>query len=370
MSPDGRIEDEYVTLVNPQGRMGATRVHGITAADVAGAPTFAEIAGDVADRIADAIVVAHNVSFDLRFLTGEYEHIGVAMPEVPRLCTLDLAYRFADVQCRKLGFLCEEYGIEIDEHTALGDARAVSQLLMRFLNDARSARARIPFPDSPVAGSGWCSTRASGVSVRRGERSDRRTSALLSKRSVRRAVKISEQRYFDAVELAISDGVLTTEESAALCALALQLGVSARDLNTKFVQSLADGAKADGTVTPAEADEVYTAARLLDIPQADVAPLLGPEPTATAPQNGRHVREGTPVCLLGWFDSGMMAEIFTAATQANLVIRKNITATVGLVVVEAAGKNVARQNRAKALGIPVVTAAEFMRLLERRAVHA
>jgi DNA polymerase III epsilon subunit-like protein len=43
VSPAAGVEDEYVTLVNPSRDVGPTRIHGITATDVAQAPSFAEI---------------------------------------------------------------------------------------------------------------------------------------------------------------------------------------------------------------------------------------------------------------------------------------------------------------------------------------
>lgn len=366
MSPDGHIEDEYVTLVNPQGRMGATRVHGITQSDVQRAPSFADVAGDVARRLADAIVVAHNVPFDLKFLRGEYAHMGTAMPDVPRLCTLDLAYRLTNVSCRKLGFLCEEYGIPIDEHTALGDARAVSQLLMRFLAEGRSiAEQRLASSNALLARPEWCATPPSGLALCRAEARDTRTTlSLVSKRAVRQPVKLAEDRYFEMLELAIADGALSSEESAALSSLALELGVSASDLNRQFVESLATGAKVDGTVTSAEADEVYQTAYLLGISVADAVKMLEID-RIDAPKSRFLVSEGSPVCFLGQFDLAVMAQLMAVATERKLTIRKNITGTVEVVVVERSDSELKRQSRAKALGIPVVTAVDFMNLVER-----
>jgi DNA polymerase-3 subunit epsilon len=37
--PYGRVLEEWTTRLNPQGPVGATHIHGITAADVAHAPT-------------------------------------------------------------------------------------------------------------------------------------------------------------------------------------------------------------------------------------------------------------------------------------------------------------------------------------------
>jgi DNA polymerase-3 subunit epsilon len=366
MSPDGRIEDEYVTLVNPQRKMGATHVHGIRTADVARAPSFAEIAGDVGSRIADAIVVAHNVNFDLRFLRGEYAHAGMELPDVPHLCTLDLAYRFADVSCRKLGFLCEEYGIPIDAHSALGDARAVSQLLVRFLDEARTrggeSATAIGFPEVPLAGIGWCPTPPSGLSVQRRARADGARDALealVAKCSARRPVAKREQQYLDALELALADSDLTPEESGALAALARELDVSMRDVHRRYVESLADGAKADGVVTAAEAAEVQRIAALLEVPDADVAPMLV-VPSRPAPT--RPVERGAAVCFVGAFDLPVMAQLVDVATERSFVMRKNITASVSVVVVESARSDVRRQDRAKALGIPVLTADQFLSL--------
>lgn len=59
------------TLVKPDRRMAATEIHGIIDDDVAGAPRFEEVAGDVARALSDCVVGAYNVYFDMKFL--EYE---------------------------------------------------------------------------------------------------------------------------------------------------------------------------------------------------------------------------------------------------------------------------------------------------------
>jgi DNA polymerase-3 subunit epsilon len=290
----------------------------------------------------------------------------MALPNVPNLCTLDLAYRFADVSCRKLGFLCEEYGIPIDAHSALGDARAVSQLLMRFLDEARArggeSATAIVFPEVPLAGINWCRTPPSGVSVQRRTHADGARDAfeaVVSKCSARRPVAKREQQYLDALELALADSELTSEESGALAALARELDVSMGDVHRRYVESLADGAKADGVVTKAEAAEVQRIAALLEVPAADVAPMLV-VPSRPAPT--RPVERGAAVCFVGAFDLPVMAQLVAVATERSFVMRKNITASVSVVVVESARADVRRQDRAKAMGIPVLTADQFLSL--------
>jgi hypothetical protein len=62
--------------------------------------------------------------------------------------------------------------------------------------------------------------------------------------------------------------------------------------------------------------------------------------------------------------------VFTAVTQANLVIRKNITKTVALVVVQNNRAEPRRQEKAKALGIPIITADEFLNVIRSPTAQA
>jgi exodeoxyribonuclease X len=66
----GREVESFSTLINP-GRPippEASAVHNINDADVAGAPSFAEVAPRLRELCADAVIVAHNARFDMGFL--------------------------------------------------------------------------------------------------------------------------------------------------------------------------------------------------------------------------------------------------------------------------------------------------------------
>jgi len=93
---DGVVTDEWCTLVNPERDLGPQHIHGVCASDVRTAPTFGEIAGDLAARLAGRVVVAHNLGFDLRFLRYEYERLGFSVPlEVELgLCTMAMSERY------------------------------------------------------------------------------------------------------------------------------------------------------------------------------------------------------------------------------------------------------------------------------------
>ncbi len=142
--PDGRVQHEWSTLVNPLRDVGPTWVHGIRARDVAAAPTFGEIAGDVMAALSGRVLVAHNVGFDFSFLTAELGRAHVPVrADFPRICTMRWSDAFVHGASRKLVHCCEAAGIEIvDAHSALGDARATADLLGFYL---RRSGGRVPW---------------------------------------------------------------------------------------------------------------------------------------------------------------------------------------------------------------------------------
>ncbi len=74
---DGTVTGTWSTLVNPDRDIPNTRIHGISAADVVGAPTFADIAGELADQLNGRVFVAHNAPFDTRLLAAEFGRLGL-----------------------------------------------------------------------------------------------------------------------------------------------------------------------------------------------------------------------------------------------------------------------------------------------------
>ncbi|HRO43473.1 MAG TPA: exonuclease domain-containing protein [Flavipsychrobacter sp.] len=129
---DGReVLHFYETLMNP-GRhipLFIQSLTGITNEMVAGAPSFAEVAGQVHELLVDKVFVAHNVNFDYSFVK---HHLGVAGFEwqAKKLCTLRLARKIIPgLQRYGLGNLCHQIGINHqNHHRAGGDAMATAEL--------------------------------------------------------------------------------------------------------------------------------------------------------------------------------------------------------------------------------------------------
>jgi DNA polymerase-3 subunit epsilon len=134
----GRPPRVFESLIDPDGRgPGPTHVHGITREMLRGAPRFAAVIAPLRELCTGAIMVAHNASFEDRFLAAELARLGGSWG-LPRLCTLLLARRLHPERKggvgHKLGGLVETYGLTVkDSHAAMGDVRMMSALLGAML---------------------------------------------------------------------------------------------------------------------------------------------------------------------------------------------------------------------------------------------
>lgn len=138
VEPGGRIRLALDSLVNPQRRVGATWVHGITDADVAGAPTFRDLAGDLVRALAGCVVAAYNVYFDLSFLAYELESVGVRQLP-PHLCLMYLRPTLGLGRRCSLGDACAEHAIRLDRaHATYHDTMASAELMALYLREIRS----------------------------------------------------------------------------------------------------------------------------------------------------------------------------------------------------------------------------------------
>lgn len=124
---DGRQDDRFESLVDAQRAVNAkaAQVNGLSRAMLAGAPTFADIAGDVAAFLAGACIVAHNANFDVRILAAEFARVGVRMHPGRPIDTMAATGMKLEVALR-------DHGIRSGTlHRAMADVEATAQLLAR-----------------------------------------------------------------------------------------------------------------------------------------------------------------------------------------------------------------------------------------------
>lgn len=123
------------TLINPQRRVAATHVHGITDNDVRHAPRFEDVAGELLDKLDGCVVAAYNVYFDIRFLEFEMQRAGVHHAP-PHFCIMYLRRMLGLGATCKLHEACTAHGINFPEtHVAADDAFAAACLLEQFIQE-------------------------------------------------------------------------------------------------------------------------------------------------------------------------------------------------------------------------------------------
>jgi DNA polymerase-3 subunit epsilon len=134
------VVDSFETLVNPLRPIpeNVTALTRITWNMVREAPTFVDVAPRVAELLLGHVFVAHNATFDWRFVSKELAQSG-CLVSGERLCTVKLARAVLPaVRRRSLDALTFHYGIENHaRHRAGGDALATARVFLRLLDAAQ-----------------------------------------------------------------------------------------------------------------------------------------------------------------------------------------------------------------------------------------
>jgi DNA polymerase-3 subunit epsilon len=149
----GQVVSRWSRLINP-GRPippEVTAVHGITDADVAEAPSFAEIAAELLDFIGNAIPAAYNAGFDKGFILAELDRAGLRPPAPPPIARREVEWidplpfareLYKHEESRALGEMAKRLGVAlVNAHRATDDAEAAIQVLYAMAKDVRVPKA-------------------------------------------------------------------------------------------------------------------------------------------------------------------------------------------------------------------------------------
>ena len=188
----GQVVDRFQTFVNAGRTIVGNQMHGLTDADIAGAPAPGEAARRLLEFAGDATLVGHNVGFDLGFLE---EALGDGFRFQPGryLDTLVLTREaHPDLESYKLGELARYFGLTHEtSHRALSDAEATAGLLGVLAADLPN---RIQTLREGIAASVWAFRRegedaaALLEATRRQARVGRGLFGLVHKKTVRQLV--------------------------------------------------------------------------------------------------------------------------------------------------------------------------------------
>ena len=131
----------FESLVNPECPV-SSGVHGISPEELTGSPTFSQLFDTLLLELGrTSCLVAHNISFEMKFLRSEFGFVGSALPdELQQLCTMKAARELGIGSNQKLPTLIKEMGISMTgpSHRAMPDALATAELLRRLAGSSYS----------------------------------------------------------------------------------------------------------------------------------------------------------------------------------------------------------------------------------------
>ncbi|UCR89685.1 exonuclease domain-containing protein [Mycetocola spongiae] len=390
VAPDGAIEDRFETLVHPDRDLGPTHIHGLRGSDMREAPRFSGIAPEFLDRLRGRVLVAHNASFEARFLRAELARLGVDSPvgNGDALCTMRLATLFLPGGGRSLADCCAAYDIPLhDAHRAVNDTVATAKLLAAYREENpradvwarhRELAAGQDWPTLPSTGTRWVSRGSAPEQERSflertvqslpGGITDQGT-AIDEGRGSHRTQTPEEQEYFALLDRVLADGFVTLLEAEELVTLAGDLGLRETDrarLHDDYFEDVVIAAHRDGILDADEIQQIRTVGTLLNIDPREIeaALIIEPAPPVEKQETTGGVRpiSGDMVVFTG--DMPHPRSYYEEIARARgLEPRAGVTKKVRWVVAEDVDSFSGKALKARNYGIPILSASRFLELL-------
>ena len=128
----------FHSLIDPERDVpdDSTRIHGFTAAHLAGAPKFSDIAEGLLAFFQDGPLIAHNAPFDFKFLDSELARVGrPSLPQSRMVDTLAMAKQRFPGMPNSLDALCRRFSIDLSgrsTHNALLDCKLLAEVYVEL----------------------------------------------------------------------------------------------------------------------------------------------------------------------------------------------------------------------------------------------
>jgi len=343
LSLRGEVIDVFETLVQPECDVTAGRIHRITPSMVIDAPTFPEIAGDVASRLRGAGMVAHNAWFDFRMLRSEFRRIGNDITAPTFIDTLEATRT-------RLAHACSIHGIQLDNwHSAMADAAATAEL---FLAVAGSCTPGTPIDvDGNFPRSGRARRRSDASAV---QLEDPPLFVYLDTRLSPDEAELHELQYLDALGRALIDFRVSPEEAQELARLATELGLSEADvlaLHRWLLHDLLGDAIANRVVSDGEYESLLQAAMHLGLSADEVQSRVHPFRVAV---DNLALTEGLRVAVTGEHPVLSKTEVRQALTAIGCRVQKELYPDTAVLAAVDPATNAVKAARARKNGIPIV----------------
>lgn len=382
LDSDLSVDSEFTSLLNPDRDVGPTWLHGVRASDVLDAPTFEELAGALIEHFQEAVIVGHNITFDLRFLESEFSRVGARIERPPYLDTMSAALR-AGAASRRLEVACDLFGIALDDsHSALADAHATAILFGRCAEyfGLSKLEALVQWPGSRCIPR-WPHFVAKRQPWPRARAAARRREEIPFLARLVRDLPVSAtdsgawHPYYALLDRALEDRRISETEAAALRDVATETGLTAGDVRTAnetYLRTLVATAYHDGVLSDLERRDLKEVARLLalepELPEflqdvADDSP-----PSQTTPGTARKVK-GRTVCFTGAMNAIIEGERATRerateiAEARGMVVVKGVTKALDYLVLADPDSQSGKAKKARRYGTRLLAESVFWTMM-------
>ena len=399
MSSQGEVK-RWNTLLNPQGPVAKTEIHGITDNDVVDAPTFKEAAQAIVEMISGKTLIAHNAIFDLAFLRSEMNRAGWSIPFLSAICTLEASnYYLPDIGRRKLKDCCDAAGIKVNnQHRALGDVEATAKLMEFYLDNRKYPSPRksdfekinegspsnFRYDPNKVVAQEKARNVFASAKPRLEKSSLRELLSLLESVNLQQYVglelKPGYSSYLEKLLEFLEDGQINSEELQTLNELASTYTlnqVQINEIHAALVTALALHVQKDESVSVDERSEIKQLCLQLGLKDSDSAEFIKQakaikneqlsESTKPLPANwslGEPLRVGDRVVFTGC-EPTWRTRMEEKTRKAGITVSAGVTKKTKVLITD--GSYVGNKaNDAKVLGIRVVSQDEYEKLLEFR----
>ncbi len=233
LAPDGRATEHWSTVLDPGDRpIGLTPVHGLTAADLSGAPSFTDVAPHLIAMLGGAVVVAHNADYVEGFLHHEFLRAGLLPPSLPALCAKRLGQLTVPTPNHRLGTIAAHLGLRHSPDGSAPVEAATLAGLAPHLLVRHSGSLVYPVPPLPEVGGTGPPPRRPRTTRPPAAAADPWLDALMRNMSIS-ALEVHDARaaaYVEMLTTLLSRGHVVTAEARELTGLAAQAGFSASAL--------------------------------------------------------------------------------------------------------------------------------------------
>ncbi|WP_262172951.1 PolC-type DNA polymerase III [Saccharococcus sp. Marseille-Q5394] len=148
---NGELKERFERFANPHHPLSSTTIEltGITDDMVKDAPEVSEVIKDFKEFIGDAILVAHNASFDMGFFYEASKKAGLHDKNYPVIDTLELArFLYPEMRNHRLNTLAKKFDIELTQHhRAIYDTEATAYLFIRLMKEAATEKGIVYLDD-------------------------------------------------------------------------------------------------------------------------------------------------------------------------------------------------------------------------------